>query len=301
MIAAILAMALVLIVLIVQSGIKRGPSTPPINSTPTPSKSPTPDRAQGFPNQSNTGVPPNTQLTTYSGPCTITDPNTSLDSRDVTCDRLIVAAMGVRITRSKLSIVDVDGSKRSLVVEDSTIDAGDYVGPAVGYGNLTIRRSDIRGGQHSVLCGTNCVIEYSWLHDQSLPAGEERHNNAFLSNGGSDIDLRGNTLHCTPRDNAVGGGCSGDVSLFGDFAPISDVSITGNLFRSTPGGFCLRLGLDSSKKFGRQTTGIIATDNVFERGVSGRCAAFGPLTSVPSDAVWRSNAWEDGARVVLPD
>lgn len=250
-----------------------------------------------FPDASNTGVPRGTALTHYDGPCTITRADTVLDALDIQCDRLVVAAEGVVVTRSKVSGVDVDGTNRAVVIEDSTIDAGSFVGPAVGYGDLTLRRLDIRGGQHSVLCGDNCIVEDSWLHDQSLPTGEDRHNNAYLSNGGSDVVISGNTLDCAPRDNAAGGGCSADLSLFGDFAAVTNVTITGNLFKSTPAGYCLRLGNDDSKRYGRKTRGIKVTHNTFERGKLGSCASFGPVTSVPLETQFANNAYEDGATV----
>ena len=66
-------------------------------------------------------------------------------------------------------------------------------------------------------CEDGCTIVDSWLHGQHNPDGGAFHTNAFLTNGGSGIVLRHNTLHCDSLLNSTDGGCTADVSLFGDF------------------------------------------------------------------------------------
>lgn len=260
----------------------------------------TSDPGTSGPDADGPGIPAGLELTDYTGPCTISEAGTVLDAVRVTCDRLDVAAEGVVLRRSHLPPVDVDGPGRSVLIEDSLVDGGDYVGAAVGYGSITLRRSEVRGAQHSVNCAGDCVVEDSLLHDQALPDGADWHNNAFLSNGGSGMVLRRNVLHCTPLDNDAGGGCSGDLTLLGDFAPVADVTIEDNVFKASPSGFCLRLGEDPGKAFGTQTTGIVVTGNVFEAGDSGMCGAFGAVTSVPADVQWTGNTWDGGDPFDLP-
>ena len=258
-----------------------------------------PTRSQ-FPSESDTGVPAGTILSNYSGPCTIDKSGTILDSQRVHCEPLTIAASGITISRSRLGPINMDGEHFSASIVDSEIDAGSFIGPAIGYANISLLTSEVRGGQHSVLCSRNCLIERSLLHDQSLPAGEARHNNAFLSNGGDNIAIRHNTLQCTPPDNAAGGGCSADLSLFGDFEPITNVTIDDNLFRATPGAFCLRLGYDPSKTYGSKTARVVVRNNVFERGPTGQCGTLGPVTSAPSDLDWASNSFDDAATLEPP-
>jgi hypothetical protein len=253
-----------------------------------------------YPTEATTGVPDGTELNDYDGPCTITEPKTELIGMTVGCDSLVIQAADVVIRSSRLPPVDVDGTDWSVTIEDSEIDGGSYKGPAIGFSNLIIRRSEIRGAQHSVLCGDNCVVEDSLLHDQFLPTDDDWHNNGFLSNGGADVRLTGNTIACTPPDNGAGGGCSGAASFFGDFAPVTAIMIKDNLFRPTPGAFCVRLGYDPDKKFGSGATGVELIGNVFDRGPTGVCGGEGPVTSTPPGSVLDGNTWTDGGPVQVP-
>lgn len=276
--------------------------SPSVTPTPSPTQTPTPTPtvttpppSTGFPDAGNTGVPDGTVLTTYTGPLTITTP-TVIDGKKIT-GRLIVKA-SLTIRNSTLTgTIDGDYGK-PLLVEDSNLNGGSTSYPTVGYGDVTIRRSEITGGQHNVLCGTNCVVEDSWLHDQALPSNQGFHNNAYISNGGSNVVLRHNTVHCTPKDNSVGGGCTADVSFFGDFSTISNVTVDNNLFKTTPGGYCGTFGLNPSKPYGSNPTGVKVTDNVFERG-AGKCGYWGPVTSflVGNGNEWAGNKFDDGTPV----
>lgn len=98
-----------------------------------------------FPGPNNTGVPKGTELTPYTGPCGITEPNTVIDSKRVTCD-LYIKAPGVRITRSTTSRIDVDTPGASLTIEDSVINAGSWQSAALGYSNVIVRRVEVKGG-----------------------------------------------------------------------------------------------------------------------------------------------------------
>jgi hypothetical protein len=256
-----------------------------------------------FPGPDNTGVPEGVVLTPYVGPCTISEVGIRIEAQDVRCGHLVIQAADVVVSRSRVTgWIDVDDPQASLLVEDSEVDAGAALAPAVGFQNVTVRRSELHGGQHSALCGTKCLIENSWLHGQYLPPDEGRHNNAFLTNGGSDVVVRGNTLSCDVQTNDVDGGCTAVVSIFGDFAANSDVLVESNLLRANPGAFsfCLFGGFDPSKSFGAETSNIVIRNNIFERGSNGLCGASGPATSFDpagSGNVWQGNRWEDGALI----
>src|ERR1700710_2429307 len=57
-----------------------------------------------FPDATNTGVPPGTRLTTYTGPCQL-PPGTTIDAKIINCLHTAVQAMGpgVTITRSQVN------------------------------------------------------------------------------------------------------------------------------------------------------------------------------------------------------
>jgi hypothetical protein len=190
-----------------------------------------------------------------------------------------------------------------VVVSDSTVQGGSWSDGAVWGYNITVLRANITGGQHSVHCASNCSVTDSWLHDQYNPDGGSYHNNAFISNGGSDMVLRHNTLHCTAILNRTDGGCTADVSLFGDFEPISNVRVEGNLLKANNSSisYCAYGGYQPSKRY-PVATGIQYVNNVFERGPNGKCGVYGPVTSFQASAsgnVWVGNVW-DGGVPLLP-
>jgi hypothetical protein len=251
-----------------------------------------------FPGPNNTGVPGRTVLTLYDGPCEITEPNVVIDSRTVKCP-LIIKAPGVRVTRSVTSWIEVDDTGASLTIEDSLVDGGKWRGPAIGFSHVTARRVDVRGGQSSIQCTPNCLIEDSWLHGQYMQPGEPQHLGGYLSNGWGDVTLRHNTIVCDVED-AHEGGCSGDAQIYADFSALSRFTFERNLFLPTPGGFCTSFGYNPGKPFGSNPTYIVVIGNVWVRGKNGSCASYGPTTSFDPNGegnVWRGNVWDDGSEI----
>ncbi|MBX7267811.1 hypothetical protein KIF24_18405 [Micromonospora sp. Llam7] len=244
------------------------------------------------------------QLGRYSGSCTITKAGTVIDKRHVRCS-LLIKAKNVVIRSSRVDgSVQLEGGGYSVRIEDAEIDGGQAQAPAVGYENVTVLRSEIRGGQASVNCYRNCHVQDSWLHSQHLPDGGDWHLNAFLSNGGSDIRLVHNTLSCDRPNNAAGGGCTANASIFGDFGPNRNYTIQDNFFvASAEMSYCFYGGFDEHKEYGTQVSGIVVTGNVFQRGRNGKCGGHGPATSWARSApgnVWRDNVWSDG-KALPPD
>ncbi len=270
-----------------------GPGAPPGLGTP--------GGATVFPGGANTGVPPWTTLSPYPGPLTITDADTVIDGKQVDGD-LVVDAPGVTVTNSRIDGRLVSDGTGSVTVQDSEIDGGSQEQfPAVSSTNITLRRVEVTGGQHSVQCSAHCVVEASWLHDQYLGAGSGGHVNAFISNGGSHLVLRGNTLECSVRPTRNGGGCTADLALFGDFARIRDVTIEDNLFKSASGqmSYCISAGFNPAKPYGAEPSNVRVRDNVFEQGANHRCGIYGPVTSylAANGNAWSGNVWRAGGRV----
>ncbi|PZG07549.1 hypothetical protein C1I95_30900 [Micromonospora craterilacus] len=274
------------------------------SATPSATKPSAATALTGFPAAGNTGVPDGVRLSAYSGPCTITRANTVIDKRQVRCS-LLIKAKNVVIKSSQVDgTIRLEGASHSVRIEDSVIDGGQAYAPTVGFENVTVLRSEIRGGQHNVNCYRNCLVQDSWLHGQYLPDGGDWHLNAFLSNGGSDIQLVHNTLACDRPTNAAGGGCTANASIFGDFGPNTNYTIRNNLFvASEEMSYCFYGGYEEHKKYGTQVSGIVVTGNVFQRGRNGKCGAYGPATSWARSApgnVWQDNVWSDG-KTLPPD
>ncbi len=258
-----------------------------------------------WPGPSNTGVPAGTALSDYTGPCTITTANAVIDSKTVNCS-LAIRAANVAIRKSKVNgnvILDVDlagSSAWSLTLQDSEVDGGQMQLSAVGWGNVTVLRSNIHGGQTSVQCEENsvsCVVQDSYLHGQYIPPNEPWHLGGFLSDGGQKMTLRHNFVVCDQPVNSVGEGCTGDVNLIPNFAPINGALIERNLFGANIGSAYCTFGGEKSTSATPNSFNVVYRDNVFQRGSNGKCAAFGPVTDFQvknAGNQWTNNRWDDG-------
>lgn len=266
----------------------------------TPTRRPSAKASSEWPGAKNTGPPPGVAFRPYSGPCTITTEGVIIDSARITCD-LVIRAPEVTVIRSIMVGRIISAGEGSVRVIDSSVDGGPQdTFPTIGQQNVTLVRTDVTGGQHSVQCQLNCFILDSWLHDQAPPSVGS-HQNAFISNGGGHFTLRHNTVACSVASRPEGGGCTADLSLFGDFGAITDVVIEGNLFVANDRGlgYCAQLGDNPGKRFPIASR-IIVRSNVFQRGGSGSCGRYGPVTAFGSEGegnVWSGNRWSDGSPV----
>ena len=106
-----------------------------------------PSTPDAYPDADNTGVPPDTELAPYVGPCTITE-TVVLSAVDATgvCLAIVVQAAGVRIESSRVPRVESTATQVdptfSVEVVDSDVVAGEWIGGAVWGSNLTVRRTD---------------------------------------------------------------------------------------------------------------------------------------------------------------
>jgi len=281
------------------------PSSPTQPAPNCPNATHTPGGSDGsggcWPYAGNTGVPAGTSLTTYSGPCSIFS-DTVIQDKIVNCALQMYSDASLTIRRSIVNGF-IENTYTSgvgkLVVEDSEIRAGAWSGGALWGSSITLTRTEATGGQHSVHCESDCTVTDSWLHSQYNPDGGSYHNNAFLSNGGTNMSLRHNTLHCTAILNATDGGCTGDLTLLGDFDTISYVNAESNLFMANNSSipYCTYGGYTPGKPFPNGHH-IAYRNNVFQRGVNGKCGVYGAVTSFNPSAtgnVWTGNIWSDGS------
>lgn len=276
---------------------------PPTSSCPNTSHTPGgPDGMGGcWPYAGNTGVPAGTALTAYGGPCSIRT-NTTIENKTVNCALQIYDNASLTIRKSVVNgFVENTASNGTgkLLIEDSKIDSGAWSDGSVWGSYITVNRSEISGGQHNVHCENYCTITNSYLHDQYNPAGGSYHNNAFLSNGGNNNVLRHNTLHCTAILNNTDGGCTGDLTLLGDFDVISYTTVDANLLMANNSSisFCTYGGYSPGKPY-PNAHHVVYTNNVFQRGANSKCGVYGPVTSFQTTATgnqWTNNKWSDGA------
>lgn len=249
-----------------------------------------------FPGPSNTGVPAATKLTTYNGTCDIRTDNVVLDSVTINCS-LLIYAKNLTIRNSVVNgYIMTNAPGASVTVQDTTVNGADsYVGVVDG-DNVTVIRSNISGGEHSVHCGSNCVVRDSYLHDQWDGAAAGWHQNGFLSNGGSNNTIVHNSIGCV-------GACTADIAfLLNDNQ--SHATVDKNLLLAAPNSaFCSYPGPVSTSKSAISAF-MTWTNNVFQRGANKKCGFYGPIydwvsqTTNPNKEgyqnVWSGNKWDDG-------
>ena len=253
-----------------------------------------------WPGPGNTGVPAGVSLSAYSGPCTISVPNTVIDAKLINC-ALDVTAPGVTIQDSKINGQVHNNSSGTLVIKNTEIDGGNDYSETVGGDNITILGSNLNGDQHEFHCGSNCTVENSWLGDNFNGAALGWHQNGFLSNGGSNFVIRHNSFYCV-------GGCTSDIGFIPD-DNISNATVDKNLLVATQyAAFCLYPSSDHPSKPGI-VSGMVVTNNVFQRGPDGKCAYYGAVygwdtSNKPgSDGygnVWSGNMWDNGQPLSSP-
>lgn len=270
-------------------------------AVPAPSTDPAP-AATGFPSAATTGVPAGTALSTYTGPCRITTPNTVIDAKIVNCGDLRVETTGLKITNSIINgkVYTDEHGIGAFTIADSEVRAGNWEGTGIGDARFTATRVEVSGGSRSVNCYLSCTIQDSYVHGQFTDYTGRAHESGIRM--GSNAVIRHNTIACDAPDIAPDAGCSAALTGYGDFWAVTNNTIDGNLFVGGSGGYCAYGGSTAGKPYSSATRDIRFTNNVWERGESGQCGFWGPITSFDSTApgnVWSNNTYDDGT-VVRP-
>lgn len=260
-----------------------------------------PDTGAGcWPGPENTGVPAGTELTPYTGECAIQKDNVTIDAKIIDCD-LRILAQNITITRSILKgsiYSDPDYFNGSFTVTDSEVQLPAESGTGVGDVNFVLTRVEVTGGSRSVNCSANCTVQDSYLHGQYRDDRGIDHESAVRMGAGSI--LRHNTIACDAPDVPPDAGCSAALTGYGDFAVVEKNTIDNNLIVAGSGGYCAYGGSTRGKPFSEGVNNISFTNNVWQKGESGKCGAYGPITSFDDKApgnVWTNNQWDDGTPV----
>lgn len=164
------------------------PVTQTNNCLPKPS-------ACGFPDATNTGVPAGTKLTPSTS-ISITTDGTIIDAMDI-AGTINIAANNVIIKRSHVvnttnsigAIIIKSGT--GTIIEDSSIDGGP-AHVAIGYGQFTLSRCNVIGGNDSIRAGDNTFVYDSFIHD--LQRGTATHDDIVQNINGNNVIFQHNTL-----------------------------------------------------------------------------------------------------------
>lgn len=266
-------------------------TTPP---APSPSVSPTPSptstqtgcmpipSACGWPDATNTGIPPGTALTLRTGDqhLNVSGVYSGLDINGC----VYIEASNITIRDSRIrgecwySIRTFGaGSPTGLIVEDSEIVLARGLEGSYGIccSNYTLTRVHIHAnpagnqGADCVYLGTNNVVRDSYCVVGLLNAGSAGHADGFQSDGGSNYTLDHNTIrNPNPQTSAI--------LMSTNSGAISNVRITDNLVAG--GGYTVYCGTDS----GGPTTGLTFTGNRIARTYFPNGGYWGPVTSCPA-------------------
>ncbi|MET7392581.1 hypothetical protein ABZS66_03690 [Dactylosporangium sp. NPDC005572] len=216
---------------------------------------------KAWPGPENTGVPVGTDLTPYTGPYAITQPNTVIDGKILT-DCLDIRAKNVTIKRSKITCKNKGGMiirvfddvvpDASLLVEDTEIQ-GQAEGLGLGFGHYTMRRVNMHTLNEGPRVSDGAVIEDSWIHDLIF-TDEKDHQDVLQTTGGTGMVVRHNTLEAfNPASNDP---FNAGFQLGSETAPIlSDLLVEDNLF--TGGNYTVNLRPDTKAEK------VVFRNNVF--------------------------------------
>lgn len=286
-------------------------STPTVSPTVNPTLNPTPTPttpATTWPGEADTGVPPMTVLTPYSGPCTITVAGTVLNAKTINCDELRIRALNVVITNSvvpsgRVNRDENDSTPASFTISDTTIRTPTgYTG--LGSADFVADRVEITGGNRSAYCYARCTIRDSLAHKQIVPAGSDQHASGIRLD--HDGQLIHNTIKCEASNNGSGGGCSAAITQYPDWGAVRNNLIRDNYIESGTGATFCSYGGNTAGKRGSDlpsnATEIRFIGNRYALGNNGKCASAGPITDWnpnKSGNVWIDNAYVNG--VVIPN
>jgi hypothetical protein len=287
-----------------------------------------------WPGSNNTG--PNaaeSSMSVYTGSCTISAANTTIDSKVINCSPLLVGvgASGLLVKNSYVKGGIISEGTASFTIQDSLIDnavhynacsspstcaSGNYacgdpnnatIDCGVGYKNFTILRTEIINTNRAAYCESTCTIQDSYFHGTNLWPDHTNLAHASSVRNEQYLTLRHNSLGCDYTGPFPNGelGCSADMSGYPDFAPIKNATIDNNLFLSNNAGagFCVYGGGTAGKPFSSDPTNatyIVFKNNVFQRGANGKCGTYGPVTDFISGRtgnVWSNNNYDNGAAV----
>ena len=213
----------------------------------------------GMPDASTAGVPAGTNLTTYTGPMTITTPGTVIEGQIIN-GTLQVLADNVTIKNCLVQNYGwwgVDGeTATNLTIQNCTFKASttqDTNAAILGAG--TFIGNDISQSENGiVLTNGAAVVKDNYIHDLFDNFGDPHIDG---------ISVQGGQNHVLIEHNTVISSDTSDIFIKNDFGAINDITVTNNLLLSDP----VRGDPAASVYvYGPNTTNVSVTNNYVEKG-----------------------------------
>jgi hypothetical protein len=242
--------------------------------------------ACGFPDATNTGVPPGTALTRVDGAVTLSTPGEVYSGREVHGE-ITIAADNVTIEKTRvISGADYPirtfgpGDPTGTVIRDVEIDMqGQEEGKGIAFSNYTADRVWFHNGLDCAHASENVTITNSFCDLPKLAAGSQAHADGFQSDGGGDLVFRHNTIR-NPNDQTSA------ILMSTNTSPIDHVEIVENLMSG--GGYTVYCGTDE----GGVATRSSYIGNVISREFFPRGGYFGATTWCDRVDTARGNVWD---------
>ena len=224
----------------------------------------------------------------------------------VNCDLEIVAD-NVRITNSLINggVLNDVPAVGSFTIEDSTVDAGPIHYPEISgeralcCQHFTAARVELRRGYSGAWCEYYCMISDSWIHTGDTDEGGTAHESGVRQGSGTTSRAQSfihNTIRCEAEIVAPDGGCSADVTGYGQFDTIQNNYLYRNLLEATPSGSYCAYGGSTATTYPDGANNEWRS-NVFQRGPNGNCGVYGPTTDFAAGQrgnVFEDNRWDTG-------
>jgi hypothetical protein len=237
----------------------------------------------GYPDATNTGVPPGTPLTN-SGSITVTQDGAVISNLNINGTIMVqannVTIRKVRITSDDYYPIRYDDPYRGLLVEDTEIiGTSSDVTAGISFANFTARRVNIHGTADGIKADSNAIIEDSYIHDLFYDAVKETHNDGVQTTGGSNVTVRHNTFKLSMTD-----GINACLQIGTEWGPDTDWLVTNNLFDG--GGWIINSrSLSSSMQF---------LNNRFTHN-----SGYG--VGAPDGSTWSGNYFDSDGAPILQD
>jgi hypothetical protein len=217
------------------------------------------ERAFGFPDGSNTGVPPGTVLR-KSGDFTVSTAGQTISGLDVT-GTIRVRANNVVIKNCRINCagawgIDSDGYNAN-VIDCEIFSNGKGPGGVLGQGG-TYQRLNIYAMENGIVTqGDNQVLD-CYIHDLGPASGGagDAHIDGISIQAGSNTVVR----HC--RVESWDTSC---IFVKSDFTEIHNITVDNNLLINTPGKKTAAT-VYSVVASGKPISGVSFTNNVLEKG-----------------------------------
>lgn len=213
----------------------------------------------GFPVIETTGIPGQPTLQPHTGRFDITQDGTVIDGMDIT-GPVNVKANNVTIRNSRVTnggnayVIRLYPEFRNLVVEDSRLRGLGACSAVMCCGNYTARRLLVTGCADGLKVGDNTVVEdtlITELYRKVDANGNGTHNDGIQAVGGSNINIRRNTI-LGPYQMSTSA-----IILQGNFSDLIDVMVEDNYLSG--GSYTT---YTRNRNFSMQN--VVVRNNVFE-------------------------------------